>query len=141
MLKVLVTQFNIDLFPNSLNGSSHFDEIFLLFKGRDISFLQRETPDDRRVSSEMIQLWTNFARKGEPCEEWEPFMEDNRRHLEIGSKGDSMKNSDIFDPIVQFWDKIWANNPPRMHLWRSSTWANMSHKIKVPKDLSLHDEL
>ena len=39
-VKFLGAKVNLDLFHNSLNVSTHFDEIFLLFKGHSIPFLQ-----------------------------------------------------------------------------------------------------
>merc|ERR1712142_366396 len=45
-IKLVAANLHMDLFPNSLNGVSHFDEIFLLFKGRNIPFLQRHTEND-----------------------------------------------------------------------------------------------
>jgi len=125
-IKLLGSKINIDLFPNSLNGATHFDEIFLLFKGRNIPFLQRHTPSDIQVSTTLLKIWTDFAKTANPLSNWEPYSRHNRRHLEIGTHSVTMKSSDIFDPVVQFWSKIWEKNPPRMHLWRSQTWTNCS---------------
>ena len=46
-VKFLGAKVNLDLFHNSLNVSTHFDEIFLLFKGHSIPFLQVIEKNDK----------------------------------------------------------------------------------------------
>ena len=133
LLKLLASKVKIDLFPNSMNGATHFDEMFLLFKGRNIPFLQRHTPSDVFVSNTLLKIWTDFAKTTSPLSQWEPYSKYNRRHLEIGSESVQMKSSDIFDPVVTFWSKVWKKTPPTMHLWRSQTWDNSSLFLKKEK--------
>ena len=122
---------DVDLFPNTLNGVTHFDEIFLLFKGRNIPFLQRHTSSDILVSDTLLKIWTNFAKTtipviDNPSVRWEPYKLETRRHLEIGTNVLSMQNSDIFEPVIKFWTKVWEKVPPTLHLWRSPTWLDSS---------------
>jgi len=132
VLKYLAAKVNLDLFPNSLNCSTHFDEIFLLFKGRNIPFLQRHTVDDRIVSDKMLKLWTNFAKTGKPTLKeddkiWDAVSVDEaKKVLEIGTNTLTMKDYKTFEPVVKFWKKVWEKAPPRLHLWRSETWSNSS---------------
>lgn len=49
-VKYLAAKVNLDVFHNSLNCSTHFDEIFLLFKGHNIPFLQVEKTTTERNS-------------------------------------------------------------------------------------------
>ena len=73
ILKLLASFFDIDLFPNTLNCSTHFDEIFVMFKGRNIPFLQRHTAGDRFVSDSLLNaggqlhLLSALARKLVSC--------------------------------------------------------------------------
>jgi len=143
VLKLLASKVNLDLFPNSLNGATHFDEIFLLFNGRNIPFLQRHTSSDISVSDTLLKIWTNFAKTTIPAIDyndsnltWESFSDTNRRHLEIGTNSVQMKNSDIFEPAVQFWKKVWEKVPPRIHLWRSETWTNSSIYTDIYKPIA-----
>ena len=48
-VKFLAAKVNLDLFHNSLNVSTHFDEIFLLFKGHSIPFLQVPNSSKRKT--------------------------------------------------------------------------------------------
>lgn len=131
-IKLVAAKVNINLFPNSLNGVSHFDEIFLLFKGRNVPFLQRHTENDINTSNNLLKIWTDFARTSNPLSHWEPYNKLNKRHLHIDTHSVTMKSSDIFDPVVQFWSKVWEKRPPTIHLWRSPTWTNCS--MYLPND-------
>ena len=129
ILKALAAKMDVDLFPNSLNGATHFDEIFLLFKGRNIPFLQRHTSSDQLVSDTMLKLWTNFAKTTNPVIDqhtfrWEPYTLETRKHLEIGSGVPAMQDPEVFAPVVEFWRKVWEKVPPTLHLWRSHTWQD-----------------
>ena len=126
--KLLASRLNIDLFPNTLNCSTHFDEIFLLFKGRNIPFLKRHSAGDRKVSENLLKLWTNFARtESNPVIEtdyieWEPFNAHNRKHLRIETETFQMQNLSVFDQMMEFFHRVWKSVPPSIHLLRSRTW-------------------
>ena len=130
LAKLLASHLHIDLFPNTLNCSTHFDEIFLLFKGRNIPFMKRYTAGDRQVSQYLLKLWTNFARTesnpvietSDDFIEWEPFTDNNRRHLLIGTDKILMQNLSVFDQMMHFFREVWESVPPSIHLWRSRTW-------------------
>ena len=145
LAKLLASHLNIDLFPNTLNCSTHFDEIFLLFMGRNIPFMKRHTSGDRRVSNTLLKLWTNFARTesnpvietADQFIEWEPFNAHNRRHLLIATETFQMQNLSVFDEIMDFFHEVWKSVPPTIHLWRSRTWNDsklFSDTISVEKE-------
>ena len=82
---------NIDIFYNRLDASTHFDELFLLFRGHGIPFLQRHSAEDEAVGRLLVTLWTNFAKHGRPTSElgdvkWLPREVDNPGYLEIGKE-------------------------------------------------------
>ena len=77
------------------------------------------------------EVFLDFAKSNVPVIEessivWEPYSTKTRKHLEIGSEQLVMQNSDIFEPVVSFWTKVWEKVPPKIHLWRSETWKNSS---------------
>ena len=132
LAKLVASNLYIDLFPNTFNCSTHFDEIFLLFKGRNIPFMKRHTPADRTVSQYLLKLWTNFAKTESnpvirtPVDyiEWEPFNAQNRRHLLIATETLKMQDLSVFDQMMDFFREAWRSVPPTIHLWRSRTWNN-----------------
>ena len=140
-VKFLAAKVNLDVFHNSLNCSTHFDEIFLLFKGNSIPFLQvtnpqwrkahlelqRHSDEDKIVSSLLLNWWTNFAKHGNPngvSEDddggWTPLTSSpDSKYLEISSEGGQLKKFATFFPeLRKFFEEIWAAVPPRMHLPR-----------------------
>ena len=134
ILKLLASFFDIDLFPNTLNCSTHFDEIFVMFKGRNIPFLQRHTAGDRFVSDSLLKLWTNFAKRLTPVIDipgqnvvWEPFdARINRKHLVISAGTLEMQDISMFEKMMAFFNDVYRRVPPSIHLWRSKTWKNSS---------------
>ena len=132
LLKLLASIFNIDLFPNTHNCSTHFDEIFIMFKGRNIPFLQRHTPGDKFVSDVLLKLWTNFAKDLKPVINsenqkiyWQPFHASlNRKHLVISEETLSMQDLTVFSEIFDFFRNVYNLVPPSIHLWRSPSWKN-----------------
>merc|ERR1711974_496637 len=128
-----------DVFHNSLNVSTHFDEIFLLFKGHSIPFLQRHSNEDQLVSTLLLKWWTNFAKHGNPNgvsgdEGWTPLTSSpDSKYLEISSEGGQLKKFvQLFPDLRKFFEEIWAAVPPRMHLPRSRTWEDQSLYGEVP---------
>ena len=130
LLKLLAAKMNIDLFPNTLNCSTHFDEIFVMFKGRNIPFLQRHSPDDKEISDKLLKLWTNFIKNLSPVIEnevvkWEPLhWNKNSRHLEISITNFGMKDLFLFKDILDFFGEVYQKVPPSIHLMRSESWKN-----------------
>ena len=150
LLKLLAAKLNIDIFYNRLDASTHFDELFLLFRGHGIPFLQRHSPEDEAVGRLLVTLWTNFAKDGRPTAElgdvkWLPREVANPSYLEIGeehnsamfninpgTKGAFMRDLSNFTDTMEFFEALWAEVPPRMHLQRSPTWANPGMFGEVP---------
>jgi len=141
LVKLIGAKLNMDLFPNSLNGSTHFDEIFMLFKSRSIPFLKRHTDDDLNVSKVMLEIWTDFAKSGMPLQKWTPYKKESRSILEIGTNTLKMTDADIFHDVVKFWSEVWERSPPTMHLWRSKTWSNSSLYADLVHDRGNQKEL
>jgi len=140
-VKFLAAKVNLDVFHNSLNCSTHFDEIFLLFKGNSIPFLQRHSDEDKIVSSLLLKWWTNFAKHGNPNgisgdddDRWTPLTSSpDSKYLEISSEGGQLKKFATFFPELRnFFEEIWAAVPPRMHLPRSRTWKDPKLYGEVP---------
>ena len=92
--------------------------------------MKRHTAGDRQVSQYLLKLWTNFARTesnpvietSDDFIEWEPFTDNNRRHLLIGTDRIIMQNLSVFDQMMHFFREVWKSVPPSIHLWRSRTW-------------------
>ena len=142
ILKVLAAKVNVDVFHNSWSAATHFDEIFLLFKGQEIPFLQRHSPEDRAVSEMLLRLWTSFAKTGVPevpegaathAREWQPLQPNGDPvFLEIGTAGAQMRNYSAFAEVTEFFEQVWSVVPPRLHLSRSRTWRQPELYGEVP---------
>ena len=132
ILKLVAAKLDIDLFPNTLNCSTHFDEIFLMFKGRNIPFMQRHTPGDIKTSEYLLKLWTSFAKTLTPVISspdnnlvWEPFhATHNRKHLIISAETLAMQNLSVFDDMLTFFHEVYKKVPPAIHLWRTKSWSD-----------------
>ena len=133
---------NLDVFDNQLNCSTHFDEIFLLFKGHNIPFLQvqggkqtklhslfsqRHTDEDQKVSSLLLNWWTNFAKYLNPNgiseateSPWTPLTSrPDSKYMEISTEGGQLKQlATLFPEVRNFFEQLWDVVPPRMHLPR-----------------------
>ena len=139
-VKYLAAKVNLDVFHNSLNCSTHFDEIFLLFKGHNIPFLQveknhnrekfilnfqRHSTEDQVVSSLLLKWWTDFAKHGNPNgvsgdDGWTPLTSSpDSKYMEISAEGGQLKNfAQFFPQLRKFFEELWDAVPPRMHLPR-----------------------
>ncbi|XP_070196471.1 bile salt-activated lipase-like [Littorina saxatilis] len=68
------------------------------------------SPQDKTVSSNMITLWTNFVKYGNPTPQsvggvnWPPFSLDSQSYLDIGSSLSA--KVDLAGERVRFWDTI-----------------------------------
>ena len=47
-------------------GCGHIDELFMLFKQNQLPFETAFTESDRMTSQNLLKLWTDFARTGNP---------------------------------------------------------------------------
>ena len=82
-VKYLAAKVNLDVFHNSLNCSTHFDEIFLLFKGHNIPFLQVEKPQQREIHSEFTEAFH-------------------------GGPGRLISTPQVVDWLCQAWESKWS---------------------------------
>ena len=132
LLKMLASVFGVDIFPNTYICSTHFDEIFIMFKGRNIPFLQRHTMGDKFVGDVLLKLWINFAKNLIPVIEsenqkilWRPFhASHNREHLVLSENITDMQDLTAFNEIFDFFRNVYKLVPPSIHLWRSPSWKN-----------------
>ena len=132
LLKLVAAKLNVDLFPNTLNASTHFDEIFIMFKCRSVPFLQKHTPGDRIISDRLLNLWINFVKHLTPVIKdqnddnvWEPLnWNNNPRHLDISVDNFGMKDLRVFKETMDFFYKTYKKVPPTLHLMRSKSWKN-----------------
>ena len=119
VLKLIASYyFGLELWPINL-GVGHGDELFLLFKpvkvdeNYHIDMLLNEK--DRKVSSKILQLWTNFAKHHDPnhsSEEqellptWQPISLKTREYLNISTDILKMDNDENFRHRVRLWRDI-----------------------------------
>jgi hypothetical protein len=47
-------------------GCGHVDEIFMLFRQHKLSFETVFTEEDKSTSRNLLKLWTDFAKTGDP---------------------------------------------------------------------------
>ena len=52
-------------------GVAHFDEAFMLFKAGSFPLETVYTSDDKATSQNMLKMWTNFAKTGNPTPDLE----------------------------------------------------------------------
>jgi para-nitrobenzyl esterase len=92
-------------------GAFHAAEVPYLF--RDQQFQANSTPDQRRLSDQMIGYWTNFARSGDPngadLPPWRPF--DDARpvpHVQSLAPGpDGIRPVDyVAEHQLDFWSSL-----------------------------------
>ena len=78
----------------------------MIFNTNSLPFDGAFTDQDKKVSRNLLELWTNFTKLGQNGPEWTPLKVDNQQRLAISSKGPDMISLD--ENLVQFWnDEIW----------------------------------
>ena len=55
----------LNLYP-PMYGVSHADELFMLFKSHQFPVETVFTDEDKVTSQNMLQMWTDFAKTGNP---------------------------------------------------------------------------
>ena len=61
-------------------GVAHADELFMLFKANSIPLETVYTDVDKATSQNMLKMWTNFAKTGNPTPDlelgllWEKYI-------------------------------------------------------------------
>ena len=103
------------------NVACHGDETLLLFKSYDIPINTHYTDSDKKVASKLLELWTNFAKDGQPGQQWQRFEPCHGpiKGLCHGHRLEFMPDADvqmkpIDDRITQKWMDIYQNDPPRL---------------------------
>ena len=75
--------------------------------------------DDLKISTIMMEFWTNFAKFGDPTPPgaipaWEPLTAAEHRYLEIGQDQVKMDLSADYQRRVQFWAELMAARCPEL---------------------------
>ena len=123
----------LDFFSNS-EWVCHADELFVMWKAHRIPFDTVYTEEDKRVSDAMIQMWTNFARHGDPTpraevtpgDKWIPLKGGKEsKHLDISADGPKvMSDSEQYIKRGTFWERVYEEHPPYIHFRKSPTFKN-----------------
>jgi carboxylesterase type B len=58
--------FGLDSWFSSNTAANHGDELYLMFSVNDLPYDTVYTDGDRAVSKNLLLLWTNFAKYGDP---------------------------------------------------------------------------
>ena len=137
--------FGLDLFSNS-EWVCHADELFIMWKPYRIPFDTVYTEDDKRVSAAIIQMWTNFAKHGDPTPQsevspgdlWIPIKDGKgSKHLEITADGPRLKSDSVqYKKRGKFWERVYEEHPPLIHYKKSPTFKNtkLYRKMVEEKD-------
>ena len=93
-------------------GAFHAAEVPYLFP--DQQFLAASTPDQRRLSDQMIRYWANFARTGDPngadLPPWHPF-DDARPVPHVQSLAPGPDGIEPVDYAAEHQLDFWSNMP------------------------------
>jgi len=120
--------FGFDLFK-SCAGVCHGDELFMMFKMNILPFSLLKSEDDKKVSENLINMWTDFATYHNPTPKdnnWNKFDPKDPKYLEIGSKSNTMKYPESRRERMEEWREIWERIPPTMRYEASSTWKKQT---------------
>jgi len=108
---------SLDWICRSNDGVCHADELFMLFKPHQVPVTMVRSDVDKRVSSSMLQMWTDFAKVGNPTPgdgTWQKVDPDQMRYLEIGSAGNQMNYTEEYRAGYDEWRGMWERNPISM---------------------------
>jgi len=104
----------LDWICRSNDGVCHADELFMLFKAHQVPVTMVRSEVDKRVSSSMLQMWTDFAKVGNPTPRdgaWQKVDPDRIKYLEIGSSGNHMNYTEEYRAGYDEWQGMWERNP------------------------------
>nr|QCC89017.1 carboxylesterase 2 [Meteorus pulchricornis] len=94
-------------------GIVHCDDLVFLFHSNYLNNTPESGSNDAEITDEMVEMWTNFAKKGNPSVtmktakiEWEPMGEDEK-YLDI-NQNVGMKNS-LFKERVTLWANLYSD--------------------------------
>lgn len=109
-------------------GAVHADELDYLFNRPSTPDIETGSVEDEGWRN-MVALWTNFAKYGNPTPEgstftWEPFQGDERYYLHIATNG-SFSEMNLLQNNMDFWDSIYEDYYPSKgfiihgnHFWK-----------------------
>jgi len=123
-IKMTSLIFGFDLFKSS-DGVCHGDELFMMFKAHALPTSFLKSDDDKRVSEDLINMWTDFATHHNPTPKdntWTQFDPKDPKYLEIGSKLNTMKYPEGHRKRMEELKDIWEKIPPTMRYKESKTW-------------------
>jgi len=101
-------------------GVTHSDELYFLwnpFWSEDYPL----NPEDSLMSSTLVQMWTNFARTGNPTPEdspvsWDSVRPDQPKYLRIDREGSAfMELSPDYVERMNLWRDLIGDWPPVFH--------------------------
>nr|CAD7430493.1 unnamed protein product [Timema monikensis] len=90
--------------------AAHGDELFYLFRSDNVkNDIKPGTPEEK-VSSNMVKLWTNFAKTGNPSvgleTAWPPFTSNDPCFLNIDTE--ITVGSKLNKERIEFWEKLYS---------------------------------
>lgn len=103
----LETSLRFFQFKESQKGAAHCDDIVYLFKTIFTPPLSEDSLEHKSIKK-IVEIWTNFARCGNPTPVWESANQDKLKILDID------KELTLFDKFEDeslcFWDKIYSES-------------------------------
>lgn len=94
-----------------VEGASHGDDLGYVFKTKYTPDMKPGIPEWNAMEN-VIKLWTNFAKYGNPTPEfeefyvtWKPVKDQTLNYLDIGTKSLTMK-SNPFHERMTFWNNL-----------------------------------
>lgn len=88
------------------SGSLHGDEVQFLF-GLTLKPEAAYTMDEQKLSQDMMQYWTNFAKTGKPSADWDIYSHEDESYrkltMQIGPY-DSILGRGLKHSYCQFWN-------------------------------------
>lgn len=95
-------------------GVCHADELFHLFQGPDVSFLDPSDQRDVKMSEFMVKLWTNFVRFQDPTPDtkaWPAYTSSSWRgggnsYVRLENSTILAQRDNIRDARLAFWQKL-----------------------------------
>ena len=96
-------------------GVAHADDLHYLFNGHGLEFPALEG-EDFTVRDIFVNMWTNFAKSGDPTSspnlgfQWSRFEPESPQYLDINSSP-MMDYSSNFQRRVNFWERLFPMRP------------------------------
>nr|CAD7256568.1 unnamed protein product [Timema shepardi] len=92
-----------------MSRAAHGDELFYLFRSDFIQNNIEPCSPQESVSLNMVQLWTNFAKTGDPSRDldvkWSPYTKLDNFFMNIDTKLSLQK--DLNKDRMEFWEHLY----------------------------------